>query len=79
MMSEWHGDKNDGIEIRRNEDGSVDEVCLYVGGKCVVHVEQMSDQCFWMALYGAGHTAHVNFLSKNRRSHVDATVEAWPN
>lgn len=78
-MTQLHGTKTNGIEIRRNDDGSVDEVLMYVDGRCVVHVEQMYDECFWMALYGSKHTAHVNFWSKNRRSHVEAKVEAWRN
>jgi hypothetical protein len=75
MASEWHGDKTDGIEIREY-DGFVDEVLLYIDGECVFHMENMSDQCYWMGLYGKTHEAHCNVLSKNGRAHVMATAEA---
>lgn len=76
--SVWHGTKRDGIEIRY-QGGEVDEVCLYRSGDCVFHLEQMSDVCFWMGLYAAGHTAHVNVFSKNVQSFVGANADGWEN
>ena len=39
-------------EIRRYADGSVDEIVAYgPDGHCWFHLEQMSDQCWWMAIY----------------------------
>lgn len=78
-MTQWHGDKTDGIEIRFNDDGSLDEVIVYVDGKCIVHLEQMSDVSWWVGLYAKGHTAHLDIGSKNYRSHVEVTPEAWDN
>lgn len=36
------------IEVRRNEDGSLDEV---VAQNCNLHIEQMSEDCWWFAIY----------------------------
>lgn len=77
MKSEWHGDSTNGIEIRHEGD-FVDEVLLYVNGKCVFHMENMSDQCYWFALYAKGHDAHCNVFAKNNRSHLALMAEAWP-
>jgi hypothetical protein len=35
------------VEIRRNEDGSVDEI---VAKGCDVHIEQMTDRQWWMQI-----------------------------
>jgi hypothetical protein len=73
--SVWSGDKTNGIETRY-QGGEVDEVCLYVDGECVLHLEQMSDQCFWMGLRTKnGYGVHVNIFSKNGRSHLGINAE----
>lgn len=72
-----HGDTTNGIELRYYDDGSLDEAVVYVDGKCVFHLEQMHDMCFWMGLYAGGHTAHVNIISKNKRSHLTAGADGW--
>jgi len=74
--SEWHGDKTNGIEIRHNEDGTVDEVCVYVDGQCVAHIEQMSEKSWWMGFYTRTHEAHVNFFGKKKG--VTCRAEGWP-
>ena len=77
--SEWHGDSQNGIEIRHNPDGSVDEVCMYIDGECVVHVEQMSTAHWWMGLYGKTHEAHVNLFPKSKRqTPITLNAEGWP-
>ena len=68
--SEWHGDKRDGIEYRWTEDGDLDEICMYVAGKCVLHIERMSDCYYWMGFYTAGGEGSATIGSKNLRSHV---------
>lgn len=73
-MSTWYGDKQNGIEVRGEED-AVDEVLVYVGGECIVHMEGMSDQCYWFGIYTKDFEAHLNVRSKNLLSHVVATIE----
>lgn len=67
--SVWHGDKTDGIEFRY-QGGDLDEICVYVRGDCVLHAERLDDNCIWMGLYAANHTANVNLASKNGKAHV---------
>lgn len=67
--SDWHGNEQDGIEFRWIDD-DLDEICLYVGGKCVMHVERMGDNHFWMGLYTATHDGHCMFGSSTTRAAV---------
>ena len=42
-----------GIEVRYHDDGTVDEIIVQDrDGKCLLHMEQMADSCFWIGLYG---------------------------
>lgn len=66
---ELHGTEEDGIEYRWRGD-QLDEIVVYVGGKVVLHVEQMDDTYYWMGIYANGWAGHANFGSSNRRSHV---------
>lgn len=56
-------------EIRLHNDGSVDEIVIRnAEGECVFHLEQMDDQCFWMAAYHRENgklaaEAHVNIIT----------------
>jgi hypothetical protein len=53
----------DAIEVRRNSDGSLDEV---VADGCSVHLEQM-DGCAWfLAVERDGHEAKVWFRSTRK-------------
>jgi hypothetical protein len=61
VRCKWHGDKQDGVELRYKGD-LLDEILLYVGGRCVLHVEQIDDVC-WLGMYAVGHTVHANALS----------------
>lgn len=56
------------IEIRRNRDGSLDEV---VAQNVFVHLEQMADNSWWMGVSTPdnAHLIHVNFYS-------EGTIEA---
>ena len=51
------------IEIRRNRDGSLDEV---VAQNVFVHLEQMADNSWWMGVSTPdnAHLVHVNFYSQ---------------
>lgn len=51
------------IEIRRNRDGSLDEV---VAQNVFVHLEQMADNSWWMGVSTPDntHLVHVNFYSE---------------
>jgi hypothetical protein len=49
-----------GIEVRNKPDSDdVDEVLLWIDGKCVFHLEYMDDNQIWMGLYGKHQMAHV--------------------
>lgn len=57
------------VEIRRNPDQSIDEI---IAKNCVVHVEQLSDDGWYMGIDGEdGSYWQFWFGSKNRRSHVE--------
>lgn len=53
---------NDKAEIRNNGDGTVDEIVAE--GK--VHIEQMSDNNWWMAIYGENETLRITFNSRGK-------------
>lgn len=63
---------SDNIVIRRNDDGSLDEI---VAENVMVHLEQMDDGYWWLGIKtAAGETLHVD-LQTRRRAHIDANVE----
>lgn len=59
------------IEIRRNADGSLDEL---VATNATVHLEQMAKNSWWMGVSTAddAHLVHLNFYSKAR---IDAEAD----
>lgn len=59
------------IEVRRNDDGTLDEV---VAKDCSFHLEQMSEDCWWMAVYKENRRVAV-FLSTKHGAHIVAAVE----
>lgn len=63
------------FEIRLNEDGTIDEILLYINGECVMHLEQMDDSYFWMGLYAEGKTCHVR--AGANRGHYWINAEHW--
>ena len=68
----------EGIEIRYNEDGTVDEILVYdkATKTCLFHMEQMTDASYWIGLYGYGDVAnegvHVDMFT-------DGTLEEEPD
>jgi hypothetical protein len=42
-----HDDIEPGVEVRLNDDGTIDEIIV---PSCSVHVEQMDDGQYWMGL-----------------------------
>lgn len=55
------------LETRYNDDGTLDEVVMYdAAGKCIFHLEQMSDSCFWMRWEGNEAALVVNIFAKQR-------------
>lgn len=62
------------IEIRNNEDGTLDEIILKVDGECIFHLEQMSDKTWWMGLGSPtlGDYKHCTLHSKKK---IKAFVE----
>jgi len=76
--SKWIGDKQNGIECRGEDvEGALDEVCLYVNGQCVMHMEAMSEVCYWFGFYIGDHEVHMNISSRSLRAVIDAKVEDW--
>jgi hypothetical protein len=59
------------IDIRRNGDGSLDEI---VAHDVAIHLEQMSPGHWWMSIDNAGRLYHLNLTA--RRAKIAATVEA---
>ena len=79
-MSTWIVNKEKGIELRYGDIGPpdnevLDELLLWMNGKVVMHMEAMSDVCYWFGLYLDGHEVHMNISSKNLKSHIAATAE----
>ena len=55
------------IEVRNKPDGSVDEVVMMIGGKCVLHLEYMDDNYIWIGVYDQeGEMAHIRLTAKKR-------------
>ena len=60
---------NDAVIIRRNDDGSIDEI---MAQDCAIHVEQMSNDSWYMGLQASdGSYWQFWFGSKNRKSAVE--------
>lgn len=51
------------LDIRRNEDGSLDEI---VCDGASIHLEQMSDTHWWMSIEKDGKLIHINFSSARK-------------
>lgn len=49
-----------GIEVRRNDDGTLDEV---VATGCDFHLEQMDRGHWWMVVRKDGHEVHINLAT----------------
>lgn len=66
------------IEIRPNEDGTIDEIVLLdTDGRVVFHLEQMDDTDYWVGLYdytsrGTDNCTHIRFsIQKGTRIIID--------
>ncbi len=70
--------KGEPVEIRRNHDGSIDEIVANGAG---LHIEQMSDDGWFMGLdMPDGSYWQFWFGSKNRKSHVEFLhIETTPS
>lgn len=49
------------IEVRQNENGSLDEI---VATGAEVHLEQMDGNAWWMSIEAGGRTIHVNLTTR---------------
>jgi len=64
------------VEVRKTADGSVDEVLLYDGQRCLFHMEQMAKASWWFALYpvtmsrGADVDRHFRIFRDGKRVRV---------
>lgn len=54
------------IEIRRDENGEIDEILLWQQDKCLFHVERLDTTAFWMGLYDDERDNYFNFFSKSK-------------
>jgi len=61
------------IEIRNNDDGSLDEVFITVSGQCVFHLEQMRGNSWWMGCYEHP-KEHGLMVYLNAKGKIGATV-----
>ncbi len=71
----FHGDETDGIELRYDHTGDLDEVVLYVGGECVFHSERMDNHWFWMGVYAKNHTARLTCGPDGDYPNIHMTAE----
>lgn len=59
------------VEVRRNEDGTIDEVLLYEGDgtreRCVFHMEQTTGHSWYFNLYPEGADAECFGVWSKRR------------
>jgi len=79
-MNKWIGNKKKGLELRYGDvgppdDENLDEVVLWIDEKAVMHMEAMSDVCYWFGFYFDNHEVHMNIASKNLKSHIKAIAE----
>ncbi len=59
----------DAVEIRKNGDGSIDEI---FAKNCAIHIEQMDNSGWYIGIDGKdGSYWQFWFGSKNRKSHVE--------
>lgn len=57
------------IDIRRNDDGSLDEIAA---PSATIHLERLDDNHWWLRIEQDGRLYHVNFTA--RRAKIAATV-----
>jgi hypothetical protein len=67
---EWDDSRPVRFEVRPNDDGSVDEVLIYVGAECIFHLEQLDYDAYWFAWYGDGMDRDRHFDIRRRKRSV---------
>lgn len=80
VKDRWIGNKKSGIELRYCDEGPpgdevIDEVILWINDKVVMHMEAMSEVCYWFGFYLDNHGVSMNISSKNLKSHIQAIAE----
>lgn len=56
-------DAQNGIVVRKNEDGSLDELFLYARGEVILHLEDLGSNGWWIGCYPPnGDDWHLNFM-----------------
>ena len=73
-MKKWIGNKKNGFELRYCDNEELDEVVLWINDKVVMHMEAMSEVCYWFGFYLDSHEIHMNISSKNIKSHIEAKI-----
>lgn len=58
------------VEIRRNDDGSVDEI---VAKGCDVHIEQMDHDHFWMQIGNEVFGLYASMLPGTKKLRIELT------
>ncbi|HCO01862.1 MAG TPA: hypothetical protein DIT48_00595 [Actinobacteria bacterium] len=61
------------FETRPNDNGTIDEVLIYVGDRCVFHLEQLDDDAYWFAWYGDGMDRDQHFDIRRHGKRVTIT------
>lgn len=53
------------LEVRYNDDGeTVDEILLYLGDRCICHIEQLDEGQWWVGLYPDGRIVSFGLADK---------------
>lgn len=67
---------SDIIEVRRRDDGSLDEL---VAKDCMVHLEQMGPGVWWLAVYKDGYRQVVWFTATEAgKNEASSEMDDWP-
>jgi hypothetical protein len=59
------------VLVRPHEDGSFDELRLYMDGRCVLHMETMNEKQLWIGVYPDEPAEGVDCV------HVNIGAETW--
>jgi hypothetical protein len=64
------------VEVRSDEDGVVDEVLLHDDSRCVMHLERMDRDSWWMGIFPADNSMeddqHFDIIRDRKRVEVRA-------
>jgi hypothetical protein len=61
---------SDRVEVRRNEDGTIDEVVLYRDGRCIFHIEQDTRRSWYFTLDDGTDETYLFFIDAKKRVSV---------